>query len=406
MWQFSEVVDGMSEACRALGIPVVGGNVSFYNESRGRDIDPTPVVGVVGLHRRARRRRRRRRRCATGDAIVLLGPETAAELGGSEWAAAVHGLDGGLPPAADLDRRGAAHDLVARARRRPGRRRRARLLRRRARGRARRDGDRRRRPGSRSAPETGIAAAAWCFAESRRASCCRSTRPRSTSVLDRAGDAGVRAVPSASRGGDRLVIAAVRSTSRSPTPPPPGATRSPTSSPPTSASDPTQVVVGSRYESSCAVDARASRSWSGRGDRARSVPRNDGSATPERAVHTSAGASTCTSTKPGTAVRSASRSARRGVSTVTIVVTPFSVSRRASQASESSPPSARAVREMGREGVGVEQGARPPLGPQRLGDRETDRLLPGAASPGEPHARGAHPGEMLRTGLRMGYGWA
>ena len=49
MWQFSEVVEGMSEACAALGLPVVGGNVSFYNESRGADIDPTPVVGVIGL---------------------------------------------------------------------------------------------------------------------------------------------------------------------------------------------------------------------------------------------------------------------------------------------------------------------------------------------------------------------
>ncbi|MBM4059296.1 MAG: phosphoribosylformylglycinamidine synthase subunit PurL, partial [Planctomycetes bacterium] len=49
MWQFQEVVEGMSEACEALGIPVIGGNVSFYNESRGADIDPTPVVGVVGL---------------------------------------------------------------------------------------------------------------------------------------------------------------------------------------------------------------------------------------------------------------------------------------------------------------------------------------------------------------------
>ena len=72
MWQFSEVVDGMSEACRALGIPVVGGNVSFYNESRGRDIDPTPVVGVVGAHRRPRRgppaagaARRRRASCCS-----------------------------------------------------------------------------------------------------------------------------------------------------------------------------------------------------------------------------------------------------------------------------------------------------------------------------------------------------
>ena len=49
MWQFAEVVDGMSEACRALDLPVIGGNVSFYNESRGADIDPTPVVGVIGL---------------------------------------------------------------------------------------------------------------------------------------------------------------------------------------------------------------------------------------------------------------------------------------------------------------------------------------------------------------------
>jgi phosphoribosylformylglycinamidine synthase subunit PurL len=49
MWQFAEVVDGMSEACRALELPVIGGNVSFYNESDGADIHPTPVVGVVGL---------------------------------------------------------------------------------------------------------------------------------------------------------------------------------------------------------------------------------------------------------------------------------------------------------------------------------------------------------------------
>src|SRR4051794_34396753 len=84
MWQFSEVVDGMSEACRALDLPVVGGNVSFYNESDGRDIDPTPVVGVVGLLEQlesvpppAALR--------DGDAIVLVGPETSPEFGGSEW---------------------------------------------------------------------------------------------------------------------------------------------------------------------------------------------------------------------------------------------------------------------------------------------------------------------------------
>jgi phosphoribosylformylglycinamidine synthase subunit PurL len=109
MWQFSEVVDGMGDACRALGIPVVGGNVSFYNESRGRDIDPTPVVGVVGLideltsvppapelH--------------AGDAIVLFG-HTEAELGGAEWAT-MHGLRGGVPPEADLGVAGALHDFV------------------------------------------------------------------------------------------------------------------------------------------------------------------------------------------------------------------------------------------------------------------------------------------------------
>jgi phosphoribosylformylglycinamidine synthase len=109
MWQFSETVDGMSDACRALGIPVVGGNVSFYNESRGRDIDPTPVVGVVGLidelttvppppH------------LVAGDAIVLLG-HTDPELGGSEWAGR-HGLRNGVPPAADLDVAATLHDFV------------------------------------------------------------------------------------------------------------------------------------------------------------------------------------------------------------------------------------------------------------------------------------------------------
>ena len=49
MWQLSESIDGMAEACRALSVPVIGGNVSLYNESRGRDIDPTPVVATLGL---------------------------------------------------------------------------------------------------------------------------------------------------------------------------------------------------------------------------------------------------------------------------------------------------------------------------------------------------------------------
>ena len=49
MWQLSECIDGMAEACRALALPVIGGNVSLYNESGGADIDPTPVLGVMGL---------------------------------------------------------------------------------------------------------------------------------------------------------------------------------------------------------------------------------------------------------------------------------------------------------------------------------------------------------------------
>jgi phosphoribosylformylglycinamidine synthase len=110
MWQFAEVTEGMSEACEALGIPVVGGNVSFYNESRGRDIDPTPVVGLLGvvpelhtvppapaLH--------------AGSHVVVLGL-TAAELGGSEWACR-HELRDGMPPTADLDAAVALHELVA-----------------------------------------------------------------------------------------------------------------------------------------------------------------------------------------------------------------------------------------------------------------------------------------------------
>jgi phosphoribosylformylglycinamidine synthase len=111
MWQFSEVVDGMSDACRALGLPVIGGNVSFYNESGGADIHPTPVVGVVGLIDRLDSRIPPAALSA-GEVIVVLG-DTAAELGGSEWAAGRHGLVGGMPPSADLAAGVRLHELVA-----------------------------------------------------------------------------------------------------------------------------------------------------------------------------------------------------------------------------------------------------------------------------------------------------
>ncbi len=110
MWQFSEVVDGMSDACRALGMPVIGGNVSFYNESRGADIDPTPVVGVIGLIDDLRDAPPPAR-LFDGDTIVVIG-ETRAELGGSAWATK-HGLRHGAPPAADLDLAARLHPWLA-----------------------------------------------------------------------------------------------------------------------------------------------------------------------------------------------------------------------------------------------------------------------------------------------------
>jgi phosphoribosylformylglycinamidine synthase len=111
MWQFTEVVDGMSAACSALGIPVIGGNVSFYNASSGVDIHPTPVVGVLGLIDDLEQLLPAAR-LDDGDSIVVLG-ETRPELGGSEWAAVVHGLDGGVPPAVDLDAAARLHAFVA-----------------------------------------------------------------------------------------------------------------------------------------------------------------------------------------------------------------------------------------------------------------------------------------------------
>ena len=100
----------MSEACEALGIPVIGGNVSFYNESRGSDIDPTPVAGVIGIIDRLTECRRCRARPRAS--IWCCSDPTAAELGGSEWAAIVHELDGGLPPVADLEAAVRLHAFV------------------------------------------------------------------------------------------------------------------------------------------------------------------------------------------------------------------------------------------------------------------------------------------------------
>ena len=114
MWQLSEAIDGMSEACIALGLPVIGGNVSFYNESGGRDIDPTPVVGVVGLIDQLRTVPPGIR-LTPGASIVVLGSLTgdgAANLGGSRWAVEVRGHRDGTPPPIDLAAHRRLIDLV------------------------------------------------------------------------------------------------------------------------------------------------------------------------------------------------------------------------------------------------------------------------------------------------------
>jgi phosphoribosylformylglycinamidine synthase len=111
MWQLSEAIDGMAEACRALGIPVVGGNVSLYNESGGADIDPTPVVAVLGVIDRLERRPPLPA-FSGGSAIVLLGPGSQS-LAGSRWAVERRGHRGGVLFAPDLSLHRRLLELVA-----------------------------------------------------------------------------------------------------------------------------------------------------------------------------------------------------------------------------------------------------------------------------------------------------
>ncbi|HEV2299160.1 MAG TPA: phosphoribosylformylglycinamidine synthase subunit PurL [Candidatus Acidoferrales bacterium] len=111
MGQFSETIDGIAEACRALDVPITGGNVSFYNETLGRAIYPTPVLGVLGILEAAD--------CALGigfrnegDAVILLDgvsvhrknpEESRREFSSSEYAKTIHGVVAGAPPAISLE---------------------------------------------------------------------------------------------------------------------------------------------------------------------------------------------------------------------------------------------------------------------------------------------------------------
>jgi phosphoribosylformylglycinamidine synthase II len=101
MWQFEQAVRGLADGCAQLGIPVTGGNVSFYNQTGAQPILPTPVIGVLGVIDDVARRVPSGFR-TEGDAVILLG-STRDEIGGSEWAHVVHGHLGGRPPAVDLD---------------------------------------------------------------------------------------------------------------------------------------------------------------------------------------------------------------------------------------------------------------------------------------------------------------
>jgi phosphoribosylformylglycinamidine synthase II len=113
MGQFKEVVEGMGEACRTFEIPVTGGNVSFYNETEGVSIDPTPVLGIVGLVDDVAKVVTPGFK-AEGEIIVLLG-ETGNELGGTEYLKVIHGREEGAPPAIDLDLEKAVQELCLKA---------------------------------------------------------------------------------------------------------------------------------------------------------------------------------------------------------------------------------------------------------------------------------------------------
>ena len=113
MWQFQQAVHGLADGCAVLGVPVTGGNVSFYNQTGSTAIHPTPVVGVLGVIEDVNDR------IPTGfqnpgDTILLLGT-TRDELDGGEWAHVVHGHLGGRPPVVDLEAERALATLLKEA---------------------------------------------------------------------------------------------------------------------------------------------------------------------------------------------------------------------------------------------------------------------------------------------------
>lgn len=113
MWQFAESVRGLADGCLEMGLPVTGGNVSFYNQTGDVAILPTPVIGVLGVIDDVRTRREMAWR-SEGLEIYLLG-QTRADFAGSEWAY-IHGQRGGVAPRADLEREQRLIELLLQAR--------------------------------------------------------------------------------------------------------------------------------------------------------------------------------------------------------------------------------------------------------------------------------------------------
>jgi phosphoribosylformylglycinamidine synthase len=110
MWQFALVIEGMKDACEHFRIPIVSGNVSFYNETNGLSIYPTPMLGMVGLIQEADRAITQWFK-QDGDDIILLG-SSREDLGGSEYLKVVHAREQGSPPYLSLEAEKSLHDCV------------------------------------------------------------------------------------------------------------------------------------------------------------------------------------------------------------------------------------------------------------------------------------------------------
>jgi len=109
-WQLEETTTGMANACRALDLPVVSGNVSLYNDTDGRSIHPTPVIGMIGVIEDYQKRLEAGF-AGDGDFVLLVG-ETRNELGGSRYLQQEHGIFAGRPPEVDLLAERASHEFI------------------------------------------------------------------------------------------------------------------------------------------------------------------------------------------------------------------------------------------------------------------------------------------------------